>query len=1252
MPFQMKPLELTDFSGGMSDNFLTAGPTHYYQADNFWITVDKNLQERFGTNILDANAFNIPGANRRVAGLYTFVNESILLAQSARNIYVYNKNQNFSSIVGPSGNEPLNAGDIYSSVVSAEWNRHMYFTSDAQPNPVKIYRDHNNVFQARTAGLPRTINAQANLTPTQVLSNAIVLANAVRASMINHIQDLTLHSTLDKVALNYFVAQSFNPGEEQPPAGVVSLGAATDQTTLFALLANISAAYEHQRADASNNGTRVYHTNLYSFASNFTQPITPTGMHVRLVNGTAPISLALAAAQVDDIAQKWYWHRLAIWTHSPTNSYTDMNAYSISVSKVGLINTGQAVATGNLKDAFNFIGNVKSYFNQHIASGGLVGASHKFPDNTIESQDASLGLPNLPTQTWNCNLPDPFDYDSFGNLIFHLRCLYFLHYSDAATVSAFQTVLFDSTSLNNTLLNVNLANPFTANISPNKQFLYAPTVLFRADFIGSPFITSTYMWSAFAGTANCADFAQATLTQAKGQISFSQYHIAADSQGNLLDVFPPSVGTYAPPSTTAIASQIDLVGTDAKSWLALGSELFSALAQHMADGTTHATARSLISKPALYTTPYAPFFVPTIASYSYAFIFSQTYQVEPNGLTYLVQSNPVFIGPILSSSIIPPSAVVLSQNTLLYPSITYQNTVPIALSNIPSIVNTSGTNYDLTSVVPANPLVPNNLTVDIYRTTDGGITYYKVTSITNGTTTYSDQTSDSVSFSGFAALNTNQTLYTTGGVVGNDQPPQSVCNTALNGYMYYGGIIDTGQNFPNRVRQSLPNNADSAPAQFFDDLEDAIVGMSSSRSIVVALCQRSLYRLTGNFNSLGQGLITHEKISDSMGCISAKSIVKTEIGIFFAGIDGFYYTDGYQLIKISIELNQRYQAFTATANQQKRIVGSYDRLTRRIWWTMQTNPTDTNPDSFFIFYLDYGVKPSGVFTTASNFNWMRPASCVFFNGQLVYGHEEGYLFKTDPNCKTDPKVDITTAPSLWNDVYLPYYFASTSLDFGSLFTRKWTTKIHYTANNTGNVAIQFVSIRDNRGDIPGNLPIVNYTYNPMWGQPNIVWNKPSAQQLYNWEYDQKIDVWRRFPAGNLRCDTKQIIMQPAFLAVYRSQDWPPFCFANTNGGTKAVTIATPAGFSSIVWPLDIVDMQFSFSNDGYVKTYPVISVAGNSAIVSDPNSTLTTLTLQNWVIRGYKKGQRAYINSIIIYYDFLGDKNDAYLGKGSAGENV
>ena len=75
-PMQIQPLELQDFSGGLTDNWFDSGPTRYQAADNFFITVDRKLQERFGTVPYDPVNYILPVSPRRIDGLFTYINES------------------------------------------------------------------------------------------------------------------------------------------------------------------------------------------------------------------------------------------------------------------------------------------------------------------------------------------------------------------------------------------------------------------------------------------------------------------------------------------------------------------------------------------------------------------------------------------------------------------------------------------------------------------------------------------------------------------------------------------------------------------------------------------------------------------------------------------------------------------------------------------------------------------------------------------------------------------------------------------------------------------------------------------------------------------------------------------------------------------------------------------------------------------------------------------------------------------------
>ena len=230
-------------------------------------------------------------------------------------------------------------------------------------------------------------------------------------------------------------------------------------------------------------------------------------------------------------------------------------------------------------------------------------------------------------------------------------------------------------------------------------------------------------------------------------------------------------------------------------------------------------------------------------------------------------------------------------------------------------------------------------------------------------------------------------------------------------------------------------------------MDDEVVGLSSTRSNLIVFCKKSINRESGGFNQLGQGALTHDNISTEVGGLNAKSIIQTEIGVFFAGTNGFYYTDGYQIIKLSLELDATYEALTRGEKQRRAVYGSYDEITRRVWWSLRENEGDSENSVFFIFHLNFGVKPSGVFTKASNKNLIYPSSVVYFEGEQYFGHKNGFVFKASKWTKTDPIVDVATSPADWEREAIPYEYLSCAMSAGTLFERKYITKIHILGNN-------------------------------------------------------------------------------------------------------------------------------------------------------------------------------------------------------------
>lgn len=582
-------------------------------------------------------------------------------------------------------------------------------------------------------------------------------------------------------------------------------------------------------------------------------------------------------------------------------------------------------------------------------------------------------------------------------------------------------------------------------------------------------------------------------------------------------------------------------------------------------------------------------------SYIYTFLYYYTYQ----------------IGTVTFEDFGPTTQVTLS-------SAAAPNISTVAITAIPVLANSTTENWDTTTI-----------TVKIYRTTNGGTTSFYLGQVTNGTTIYNDSASDTT-------IQSNVGLYTNGGVVDNDPPPPAKFIHVVNGKAYYGFVKEGSQEIPNRVVQSLIDDPDSVPATFFVTLEDEVTGLSSFNGKPIVFGKTKTYRLDGEFDETGQGSITYEAISTNIGCISHQSIVRTREGVFFAGNDGFYFTNGFLVQKISDSLNETYKTFTDTATKKKRIYGTYDSIENRVFWTAQFDTSSSDNDGFFILDLRQGVKPESVFTTASNGTNLAPTSLAFYQGYVLHGDRRGYIFKNNQTIDQDLKVDTSVVPSSWSKSTIIYNYTSVLLDCGSPQLTKWGQWLHFKAKNTKNLSMQPYSINDS-SFVPDALKEIRSRTAVEWGDPSVFsWG---SSEGIPWGFAGHIEERRRFPAGSLRFRAKQIKFTNSFTNIYRSDN---IGLADVDGSANTVTL------NSGNWPTEIVDYYISFETDSYVANFLITAVSGGTITLEDIQGNVPTASDKKWVIRGYRKGEKIFPIQYSIFYAPIGTRSsNTYHGTAS-----
>lgn len=473
-------------------------------------------------------------------------------------------------------------------------------------------------------------------------------------------------------------------------------------------------------------------------------------------------------------------------------------------------------------------------------------------------------------------------------------------------------------------------------------------------------------------------------------------------------------------------------------------------------------------------------------------------------------------------------------NDITFNRVTSSGATPtVTLNNIPVLANAGGTSYDLASI-----------TKEIYRTVNGGTVAYFVASIANATTSY---ISDHAVITD-ANIQLNQTLDQTTGVRPYDPPPLAKFLHIMNGRGYYAYTKDptSGDEFPTRVYQSIQDDIDSVPQDFYIEVRDEIKGITSYGDRPIILGRSKVYRLDGYFDESGRNGPTYEEVSKVTGCVSQNSIVQTDFGVFFAGSSGFYFTDGYKFNKISDDFNERYKEIVSDPDNTELIFGTYDPINLRVYWALPSDSGTGENDTIYTLDLRQGITQNSTFTTWTNGEYFKPTAITVFNGNLIRCDARGYVFRHLDSISNDPRIDTSKAYADWGSAAIIWKVRTVHLDFQLPQVRKWTSRVLTTFRNLSNLSVQIYSIVDDDGI---ERPLKEIRFRSLtWGDPDPIWSDAS----YIWNQTGLAEQFRRFPAGKLRCSYQQLLLTNAYTIVYKSDD---VGLLNFDTGTLIATLA-------------------------------------------------------------------------------------------------
>lgn len=694
-----------------------------------------------------------------------------------------------------------------------------------------------------------------------------------------------------------------------------------------------------------------------------------------------------------------------------------------------------------------------------------------------------------------------------------------------------------------------------------------------------------YMPRAFSGNSQNHEFVMGfyrlVLSYESHRLQDAPIHNGAEASSTSMDIpyYQDSSGRllYAPNLTTAAGYQ----------------DLYNNLKQlefvaniHMGDLGRHAAAGSLLS--GLWQTL-------TVGQYAFAFVYKNDYQIS-GGTKFENRGTPYFYGPVIAASAVTGGSAVRGGYNQAHPS--------FAIQQIPALTSTD--NWPTATV-----------TKEVYRTIAGGTLFFKIAEVLNTekTNVYAGNLADLlIDNTDDTTLTSLEPLYTTGGVSPNDPAPKCAGFMILKGTAYYGGVVEqvNGVDAPNPklVRQSILGNPEAAPETFGVTLEQDFTLFGAPRNVPVAVTKKGVYRLDGTINDLGQGEIDAVPISRTIGSECPQSGALFNDMFYFAGLDGFYMTDGYQVTKISKHLDETYKTLVSTAAKKRQLQARVDILNHRIYWAANQGSSGQN-DVIFVLDLNHTDGTDGSFTRLSNGAHFAPTAIEFYQGVLVRGDSQGFVFTHTDGLTADPKVNRAGAGTLTGDqVYVPWNIRTIADELDVPGIRKWVSKVAFQFQNLGNLSVQPGGINDLN---TGNLQVLN----PI---------------RFRGEYGGFISETRFFRSatdatktgGGLRAIYKQVDLKPGSVILFSSENVTPATKASVFGSLVVLDS------SSYVWPTDCVDWSIAFETDGYTTYYPI--TVRNSPTTITVTGAPSGVISKDWQLRGIPKDERMQCMGISVRF--------------------
>ena len=172
----------------------------------------------------------------------------------------------------------------------------------------------------------------------------------------------------------------------------------------------------------------------------------------------------------------------------------------------------------------------------------------------------------------------------------------------------------------------------------------------------------------------------------------------------------------------------------------------------------------------------------------------------------------------------------------------------------------------------------------------------------------------------------------------------------------------------------------------------------------------------------------------------------------------------------------------------------------------------------------------------------------------------------------------------------------------------------------------------------GELKPIRYKNNINWGDSLPLWGDPSAL----WNAQGLIEEWRRFPAGGLRCNYKQVIFENAKVNIVDSS---LLGLATVNPVTNTATLG-----GSFQWLPNITDYFISFEHDNYTREFKITGRTPTTLTYEDTSNVDPAVSGNyKWIIKGKPKGEVLLLNGYVIHWAYISKSHTPFSGSSLGG---